>query len=117
MMMISADSVQHEVDNYYFKTELRTSHVVARHLWWYDAAMWPQEASGAMPTLVALSADDEIVPTVAVRATWGAAEMGARGVAVHTMPGLPHGGWLVDPLARQGLVRAAMRTAAAAPDA
>ena len=33
-----------QVDSYYFKAELFTSAVVARHLWWYRAAAWPQEA-------------------------------------------------------------------------
>ena len=114
-MYTPADTLQHEVDNYYFKTELFTSHVVARSLWWYEAAQWPQEASADRPTLVALCTLDEIVPTDAVRDSWASAGLRERGVRVHEMDGLGHGGWLFDEEVLSGLVRANLDVAALAP--
>ena len=109
-MYTPGDCIQHEVDNYYFKTELFTSAVVARHLWWYRAAAWPQEASADLPTFVGLSNKDDIVPTAVVRSSWGSLDPG-RGVQLHSMHGMGHGGWLTDDAAMSGLVRAAVRAA------
>lgn len=114
-MYTPADSLQHETDNYFFKSELFTSHVIARGLWWYEAAQWPQEARADTPTLVALSMDDEIVPTASVRDSWGAEGMRERGVRVHEMGGIGHGGWLADEAAQRGLVRATLEMARLAP--
>ena len=103
-----ADSVKHETDNFFFKTELRTSAVVARHLWWYEAATWLHDVRPHTPTLVALSTEDEIVPVDAIRKTWGGQEARQRGVSLHEMQDIGHGGWLADEAMRQRLVHAAL---------
>ena len=109
-MYTPADSIRHETDNYSFKNELFTSAVVARHLWWYRAAAWPQEAKASVPTFIGLSEDDDIVPTAAVSAAWEGLSP-ERGVHVHSMRGIGHGGWLFDDAAMSGLVRATVRAA------
>jgi pimeloyl-ACP methyl ester carboxylesterase len=105
-MYSPADTIQHEVDNYYFKTELFTSHVVARHLWWYEAARWVEDTRAETPSLVALSMEDEIVPVDAIRTLWGARKARDSGAWLHSMHGISHGGWLADDEALTGLVRA-----------
>ena len=112
-----ADAIQEEIYNFFFKDELFTSRVVARHLWWYEAAQWLDDQAPERPTFVALSTDDAIVPSEAVARAWGAEGASALGVRLHTMPGMEHGEWLFDEAALRGLVSATSHFAAAADEA
>ena len=48
------------------------------------------------PTLIVLSEDDAIVPVGAIGACARSWRARARGVQVLAMPGLGHGGWILD---------------------
>ena len=112
-----ADGIEEEVFNFFFKDELLTSRVVARHLWWYEAAQWLDDQTAERPTLVALSSDDAIVPSDAVAASWGCEGARARGVQLHQTPGKDHGEWLFDDVALRSLVNATAHFTAAADEA
>ena len=104
-----AATLKEAADDFYFKKELFTASIISRHLPWHDAAVWLDERSRSTPTLVALSADDSIVPAAKVQAVFGSWQAKLRGVRVLSMPGIGHGGWLTDTRAGQELA-AAVRT-------
>ena len=112
-----SDAIQEEIYNFFFKDELFTSRVVARHLWWYEAGQWLDDQAPERPTLVALSTEDAIVPSKAVASAWGSEGAQARGVRLHTMPGMEHGEWLFTEAALRGLINATTNFAAAADEA
>ena len=89
--------------------ELFTSHIIARHLPWHEAQLWIEDCTARLPTLIAVSDDDSIVPSAAVRATFGTWQARVRGVRVCSLPGVGHGGWLADEASSAQLVAAARR--------
>lgn len=93
-------------DDFYFKKELFTASIIGRHLPWQDAALWVDDRSRHTPTLVALSAEDSIVPAANVQAIFGSWQARLRGVRVLSMPGIGHGGWLTDTRAGEELAAA-----------
>jgi len=89
-------SVQIAAEEYFIRRELFTSNVLARHMRWHEASLWPQDCRPSAPTLLVLSEEDHIVPVGKVRACAGSWRAYARGVRVLTLPGKGHGGWIVD---------------------
>lgn len=83
-------------DDFYFKKEIFTAATIGRHLPWQDAALWVDDRLRHTPTLVALSAEDSIVPAVNVQTVFGSWQARLRGVRVLSLPGIGHGGWLTD---------------------
>eukprot|EP00966_Prymnesium_polylepis_P002787 63759-Prymnesium_polylepis.2 len=55
------------VEEYYVRRELFVADVVARHLRWYEAALWPTSFAAKTPTLIVLSEEDAIAPRTQVR--------------------------------------------------
>lgn len=92
-------SLRVAVEEYYIRRELFTSNVIARYCRWHEASLWPTSCSPATPTLIVLSEDDKIVPVDALRACATSWTARARGVRVLRLPGLGHGGWLLEPSA------------------
>jgi pimeloyl-ACP methyl ester carboxylesterase len=85
-------------DDYFVKKELFASGVVSRHLPWHQANVWLDDLGASVPTLVAVSDDDAIVPADAVAAHFGSWPARLRGVRVLRLPGCGHGAWLASPL-------------------
>ena len=84
-------------DDYYVKKELFSAALVSRHLPWHEANVWLQDRSPAVPTLVALSDDDAVVPSEAVADVFGTSQARRRhGARVLRMPNMGHGQWLAD---------------------
>lgn len=61
-------------------SEITVSHALRRHFWWYQNVTWLQDVT--CPLVVALSSDDDIVPSAAIRAYvqrhYGMREVGER---------------------------------------
>ena len=94
-------------DDYYVKKELFSAALVTRHLPWHEANFWLQDCSPAVPTLVALSVDDAIVPARHIGQVFGSWQARLRhGARVWRMPGMGHGEWLVNDAAADSLVAA-----------
>ena len=89
-------NVRIAAEEYFIRRELFTSNVIARRLRWHEAALWPADCVPSKPTLVVLSEADEIVPVNAIRDCASSWRARARGVQLLSLPGLGHGGWIVD---------------------
>jgi len=61
-------------------SEITVSHALRRHFWWYQNVTWLQDVT--CPLVVALSSEDDIVPSAAIRAYvqrhYGMREVGER---------------------------------------
>ena len=61
-------------------SEITVSHALRRHFWWYQNVTWLQDVT--CPLVVALSSEDDIVPSTAIRAYvqrhYGMWEVGER---------------------------------------
>ena len=103
------DTAKERLENFFVKKELFTSHVIARHLPWFEAELWLDDCSPRTPTLVAVSEDDAIVPTHKVRQVFGSWSARIQyGVRVMTMPRMTHGAWLADEAAMASLVASSL---------
>eukprot|EP00613_Pedinella_sp_CCMP2098_P074248 CAMPEP_0171916196 /NCGR_PEP_ID=MMETSP0993-20121228/14697_1 /TAXON_ID=483369 /ORGANISM="non described non described, Strain CCMP2098" /LENGTH=698 /DNA_ID=CAMNT_0012551545 /DNA_START=46 /DNA_END=2142 /DNA_ORIENTATION=+ len=89
-------SVFQAADDYFIKKELFSAAVVQRQLPWFEANVWVDDASAAVPTLVIVSDDDTIVPGASVKGHFGSWQAALRGVRVLSLPGMGHGAWLAD---------------------
>jgi pimeloyl-ACP methyl ester carboxylesterase len=84
------------VEEYFVRRELFVANVIARHLHWHEAALWPTSFNAKTPTLIVLSEEDAIVPSAQVQRSVRSLAARARGVRVLTLPGFRHGGWIAS---------------------